>query len=115
MNDGQSLVSQMNELIDVLDNLLAEQYDAGIKLAVRENDYRHKQALKILEFTAQGKRATLIPDLVRGDAIVSPLRQERDIAKVLYDNKTRAIDATKLKMRILSDQINREWGRNTNG
>ena len=48
-----------------------------------------------------------------GDPIISGLRKERDVAKVLYINAQEAINVRKLELRIVEAQLGREWNATT--
>ncbi len=41
---------------------------------------------------------------------IEELRFKRNVAKVIYTTNLEHINGTKLQMRILESQINREWG-----
>lgn len=40
---------------------------------------------------------------------IAELRKDRDIAKSLYDTCREAINSYKLQIRIVNEQINRDW------
>ena len=42
---------------------------------------------------------------------IAKLRFERDVAEVVYRSALEAINATKLQIKILDAQVEREWGR----
>ena len=48
-----------------------------------------------------------------GDPVISTLRKERDIAKVLYINAQEAINVRKLELRIVEAHLGREWNATT--
>jgi hypothetical protein len=54
---------------------------------------------------------TLIDKIVYGVKEVADLRLERDIAEVLYNTNMEHINSTKLQLRILDNQLEREWGQ----
>lgn len=51
----------------------------------------------------------MIRDLAQGNEPISELRHKRDVAKVLYQNATEAINVYKLECRLAEAQIKREW------
>lgn len=50
-----------------------------------KRDYAVAYAGKILELKGEGKAATLILDLAKGDKHVAELRYKKDVAKGVYD------------------------------
>ena len=59
---------------------------------------------------AEGQPVTHLLDIAKGEEEIAKLRMERDIAESLYDSAVEAINAQKLKIRILEGQLSREWG-----
>lgn len=66
--------------------------------------------LKGLPSSARGQPVTHLLDIAKGEEDIAKLRMERDIAESLYDSAVEAINAQKLKIRILEGQLSREWG-----
>lgn len=86
----------------------------GGALAEAERDYKIKLREASLQLKAEGTAVTLIDKIVYGVKEVAELRFKRDIAEVVYKANQEAINSTKLQMRMIESQINREWS-NTNG
>ena len=51
---------------------------------------------------------------IKGQPEVSEKLFARDVAKVMYESNQEHINTVKLQLRLLDNQIAREWG-NTNG
>lgn len=105
----QDPMQEMATLRTMLDRALAEHKERGKVLAAKEHDYKVANAKCILGLRADGYPATLINDLAKGDATIARLRMERDIAQTLYDTSREAINSYKLQIRIVQEQIKREW------
>lgn len=71
--------------------------ELGVKKAEAEKIYRIELAKKYLELKPNYP-ATLVSDLARGDKYIAQLKQERDIADVLFD-------ACREKIKDLRDEI----------
>ena len=102
------------ELIDVLrlcDIALSQLRKRGRRAAETEQEYRIALAKKELFLRDDGKPATLIGDLARGDKEVAALKMVRDIAEIDYEANREAINVYKLKARLIEAQIAREWGK----
>ena len=53
---------------------------------------------------------TIISDVCRGSAEIAGLRFERDCAEVFYKSAQEAVNSMKLQLRLLDNQLEREWG-----
>ena len=103
-NDIQDL---MQELTISIKNLRKH----GNELAVAERNYKvilRQEALKLR--IEQDMPVTLINQVIYGVPEVAEKRYKRDIAKAMYDYNLEHINVTKLKLRLLEAQLNREWG-----
>jgi len=54
---------------------------------------------------------TLINQIIYGVQEVANLRFDRDVKEAIYQANLESINSTKLKLRILENQLNREWGQ----
>lgn len=104
------LYEEINKLIQQLDYSVKTLRTNGSELALKEHDYKIKVAQKVFELKSQGTPATLINLTIYGDKEVAKLRYERDIAETIYNANQESINSIKLKLRILENQLNREWG-----
>ncbi len=103
VNDIQTLMEELSISI----NKLAKN---GENLAQAERDYKiclRQEALKLR--SEKNMPVTLISQIIFGVPEVAEKRYKRDIAEALYMTNQEHINATKLKLRILESQINREW------
>ena len=53
---------------------------------------------------------TLISQIIFGVPEVADKRFKRDIAETMYQTNQEYINTTKLQLRILENQLSREWG-----
>lgn len=83
---------------------------SGKEAADCERDYRVELAAEILRLSAEGERATLIPDIARGNPDIADLKCRRDCAEVIYKADQEAVNVCKLKIRITEAQLERDWG-----
>lgn len=109
--DAIDLYNQLDQKTHLLDVAVRELRQRGTAYAQAERDYRVAKAKAILREREKGTAATITLDLVKGDHEVSRLCFERDCAEVLYRSALEAINATKLTIRVLENQISREWGQ----
>lgn len=103
---------KMKELTQSIKMLRAH----GVKLAEAERDYKIKlreEALKLRQ--EKGMAVTLIGQTVYGVPQVAKLRFERDVAEAMYTANQEHINVCKLQIRILENQLSREWGSTGRG
>lgn len=81
----------------------------GNAYAEAEKDYKIKLAEKALKLRDSGLAVGMIDKVIYGDAEVADMRFKRDVAEVLYKANQEHINATKLQIRIIESQLNREW------
>lgn len=106
MND---LIQEQLTLTKKLDYAIKQHKERGIKYATCERDYKIALAKFITTKRFQGEPVTILNDLAKGEPEIAELRKDRDIAKSLYDTCREAINSYKLQIRIVNEQINRDW------
>ena len=82
----------------------------GQKLAEAERDYKIILRQEALKLRANDMPVTLINQIVYGIPEVADKRLQRDVAEATYTANQEHINVTKLKLRILENQLSREWG-----
>jgi hypothetical protein len=105
------LFYEITNLTKYLDTLVINLKENGVKKAESEKEYKivlRQEALKLK--TEKNMPVTLINQIVYGIPEVAKLRLDRDIKETIYQANLEAINVTKLKLRILENQLNREWG-----
>ena len=108
---GYDLINEIGQKSKMLDAAIRELETRGRAYAQAEHDYRVALAEKTLIERDKGTPATICSDVCRGDRKIAKLRFERDVAEVVYRSALEAINATKLQIKILDAQVEREWGR----
>lgn len=107
------LVNEIFKLQEELNASIKRLASNGKRLAEAERDYKitlRTEALKLR--SEKGLPVTLIAQIIYGVPEVAKLRFERDVAETIYNTNQEHINATKLKMRILESQVQREWSNN---
>ena len=82
----------------------------GEKWAAAERDYKSLLMQETLKLKDSGMSATLIDKVIYGLPSVADLRFKRDVALITYKANTESINVLKLQMKLLDNQIAREWG-----
>lgn len=107
MNLWTELEEKRKLLDKAIDNLATNGYD----LAAKERDYKIAINKKALELRAEDTPVTLINTVIYGYEDIAKLRFERDTAEVKYNSNLEYINTIKLQIRILENQLQREYGR----
>jgi hypothetical protein len=104
------LWQEITEKQKMLDKAIKELAQNGYKLAECERDYKIAVNKKALELRSQEVPVTLINQVIYGYEDIAKLRFERDTAQVKYNANLEYIQTIKLMIRILENQLNREYG-----
>jgi hypothetical protein len=107
------LFNQIQELTEKLNIAIKSLAKKGQELAEAERDYKITLRQEALKLRAEkGMPVTLIQQVVYGVPEVAEKRFKRDVAETMYQTNQEYINTTKLQIRILESQLQREWGKN---
>lgn len=106
---GLDLINDINSLSLALSEAVDGLVGYGKRLADKEAAYKVKLMTESLKLRDSGMAVTLIDKVVYG--FCAKERQARDIAEYEYKAQLEAVNAIKLRIRIIDNQISREWGR----
>ena len=104
------LYEEIQRLMAELTASIRKLRDNGAKLAEAERDYKLTLRQEALRLRAGDMPVTLINNIIYGVPEVAEKRFKRDVAQANYDANKEHINVTKLKLRLLEAQLNREWG-----
>lgn len=107
-----NLWTELEEKRKLLDKAIDNLANNGYDLAAKERDYKIAINKKALELRAEDTPVTLINTVIYGYEDIAKLRFDRDIAQVKYNSNLEYINTIKLQIRILENQLQREYGRN---
>lgn len=105
----QDLIADIETTAFELEELVATLESSGCQLAENECEYRKALRVAILEEMSMGTRVSVISDLCRGRPDIAVLKQRRDNAEAIHEATKEAINVKKLRIRVLNDQLSREW------
>ena len=109
------LFEEITRLTRELDTAVRELRKSGTNLADSERKYKIRLKQEALKLREEGMPVTLIDKVIYGVQEVADLRFNRDVKEAIYQANLESINSTKLKLRILENQLNREWGQAKNG
>ena len=110
------LINELQQKINELNRSIKALRKAGTEFAEAERDYKitlREEALKLRE--EKGMPVTLIQQVVYGVPEVARKRFERDIKEAIYQANQEEINSTKLQIRIIENQLQREYGNTGRG
>ena len=105
--DGLKAINEMNSLSAQLTEGIKVMGRYGQAYAEKERDYKIALSKAALELRNENMPVTLIDKVVYGK--VAKERFERDTAEVMWKTAQESVNGIKLQMRILDNQIAREW------
>ena len=105
------LWNEIEDKTKLLDKAIKDLARNGYDLAEKERAYKIAVNKKALELRANDTPVTLINQVIYGYEDIAKLRFERDTADVKYNANQEYINTIKLQIRILENQLNREYAR----
>lgn len=84
---------------------------SGTEYAQAERDYKVLLRQECLKLRDAGTPIGLIDKTCYGIPTVAEARFKRDIAEAVYKANAEAINSLKLQLRLIDNQIGREWGQ----
>lgn len=105
------LYNEIQNKINELNVSLKKLRETGTACAEAERDYKitlRQEALKLR--SEKDMAVTLIQQVVYGVPEVAEKRFKRDVAEAIYQANQEAIQTIKLQIRIMENQLQREWG-----
>lgn len=104
------LMNDLNYKIQELDKNIEMLRVSGKKYAEAERDYKVLLRQECLKLKHEGMAIGMIDKTCYGIPEVAEKRFQRDVAEVMYKANQENINSIKLQMRLLENQIQREYG-----
>jgi hypothetical protein len=104
------LYDEIQKLMAELTTSIKQLRQHGARLADAEKDYKKTLTQEALSLRAGDMPVTLINSIIYGLDDVAEKRFTRDVCQATYDANKEHINVCKLKLRILENQLSREWG-----
>lgn len=87
----------------------------GSAKAQAEYDYQLLKAKEHMKLIDEGMPATTAKEIIRGVPSVAKARFDRDLSEVVYQANFEAINSIKLQLRLIENQLQREYSISGNG
>lgn len=108
------LMNELHQKIKELEISIKQLRTSGTNYAQAERDYKVLLRQEVLKLRDEGQAIGVITLTCYGIPSVAEARFKRDIAETIYKANLEAISTIKLQIRVLENQINREFGMEGN-
>lgn len=106
------LVNELNNLSNKLSLSIKSLIQTGKDYAKAYTDYRVALAKELMILKEEGYAITLAGDIARGKPEIARLKFKEISTEAIYKANQEAINSTKLQIKIIQNQIDKEWGNN---
>lgn len=103
------LINELEQKIKELEVSIKQLRLSGTNYARAERDYKILLRMECLKLRDEGMAIGMIDKTCYGIPSVANARFQRDVAETVYKANLEAINSIKLQMRIIENQIQREW------
>lgn len=107
------LINELNQKIRELEICIKNLRKSGTEYAQAERDYKVLLRHECLKLRSEGMAIGLIDKICYGIPEVADARFNRDVKETVYKANLEAINSTKLQLRLIENQIQREYGANS--
>ena len=106
------LVNELNNLINKLDISVKSLRKTGSDYAKAYTEYRVALAKELVRLKDDGMAVTIAYDVARGKPEIARLKFKEISTEAIYKANQESINALKLQIKIIQNQIDKEWGNN---
>ena len=103
------LITELNLKTKQLDKAILDLRQNGTAYAEAEKDYKVLLRTECLKLRDEGMAIGMIDKTCFGIPSVAEARYKRDVCEAVYKANQEAINSIKLQMRLIGEQISREW------
>lgn len=104
------LVNQINDLCRQLDISIKSLRKTGSDYAEAYSNYRVALAQELVKLKDNGMAITLAGDIARGKPDIARLKFEEISKEAIYRANLESINALKLRIKVIEEQVKREYG-----
>jgi ribosomal protein S1 len=105
------LYNELQMKTQQLDMSIKQLRTSGTEYAQAEKDYKVLLRQECLKLRDDGMAIGMIDKTCYGIPSVAEARFKRDVAEAVYKANLEAINSIKLQLRLLENQIQREWSQ----
>jgi hypothetical protein len=104
------IYNELQQKIKELEISIKQLRTSGTNYAQAEKDYKILLRQEVLKLRDEGTAIGVIDKICYGIPSVADARFKRDVSEAIYKANLEAINSIKLQMRLLENQIQREYG-----
>jgi hypothetical protein len=104
------LYNELMEKCRLLDNSIKMLRKTGSDYAKAYTDYRVALAKELVKLKEEGYAITLAGDIARGKPEIAHLKYEEISKEAIYKANMESINVLKLQIKIIQEQLNKEYG-----
>lgn len=105
------LYNELQQKTKQLEISIKELRNSGTNYAQSEKDYKILLRQECLRLRDEGMAIGMIDKTCYGIPSVAEARFKRDVNEAIYKANLEAINSIKLQMRLIENQLSREWGK----
>lgn len=109
--DNYDLLQELQHKTQQLETSIRLLRQNGTAYAEAERNYKILLRQECLKLRDDGMAIGMIDKTCYGIPSVAEARFKRDVAETIYKANQEAINSTKLQLRLIESQIQREWGQ----
>lgn len=106
------LVNELNNLSNKLSLSIKSLIQTGKDYAKAYTDYRIALAKELIRLKDDGMAVTIAYDVARGKPEIAKLKFNEIANEAVYKANLESINAVKLQIKIIQNQIDKEWVNN---
>ena len=103
------LISEIQHRMNTLEISVKNLRKSAEDYANAEREYKIHLRAEVLRLRDEGMPVGLIDKVIYGIPSVADKRFARDVAQAVYEANQESINTQKLQIRILDNQVQREW------
>ena len=110
MVKDMDITQEIRYKMKLLDASVRELAKTGREYANAYTNYRVALAKELVKLKDEGYAITLASDIARGKPEIAKLKFEEISKEAVYKANQETINAIKIEIKVIQEQINREWG-----
>ena len=103
------LINELEQKIKELEVSIKQLRTSGTNFALAEKNYKVLLRFEVLKLRDEKQAIGIIDKICYGIPSVADARFKRDVAETIYKANLEAINSIKLQIRVMENQIQREW------
>lgn len=105
------LINELKEKIEMLDKAIERQVYLGTDWCKKKYTYKTAMYKRIMEERANKTPVSILSKICQCSPDIAVIEMEENISEVLYKAEQERINALKIQIKTINDQISREWSQ----